>query len=136
MFVGVLRLSLRIPGARSLKDRRRVVRSFKDRVQARLRISIAEVGGLDEHQRAVLGVAVVARDAARCDELLAAAASMAGDLRDAELYDRVTEIIAFGEEGRGIEGSDLMAAGVALPEAEPSASDDWRVVDAGSERRP
>ena len=102
MFVGVLRLTLHIPGARSLKERRKVVRSFKDRVQARLRLSIAEVGGLDQHQRAVLGVAVGANDAARCDELLASAASMAGNIRDAVLTDRSTEIIPFGVEGKGL----------------------------------
>ncbi|MBW2524581.1 MAG: DUF503 domain-containing protein [Deltaproteobacteria bacterium] len=102
MFVGVMRLSFRIPSARSLKDRRRVVRSFKDRVHSRLRLSVAEVGGLDRHQEAVLGVAVVAKDAARCDELLASAGAMAGSVRDAVLVDRATEIIAFGGDGGGL----------------------------------
>ena len=102
MFVGVLRLTLRIAGARSLKDRRRVLRSFKDRVQARLRVSVAEVGGLDQYQHAVVGIAVVSKDATRCDELMATAASMAGSLRDAVLVDRQTEILPFGAEGRGV----------------------------------
>ncbi len=105
MFVGVLRLTLQIPGARSLKERRKVVRSFKDRVQARVRASIAEVGGHDDHQRCVFGVAVVARDAARVDELLSGVASMAGAIRDAVLTERAMEIIPFGDEGRGIETS-------------------------------
>src|SRR5262245_60036444 len=105
MFVGVLRLTFQIPGARSLKDRRRVVKSFKDRLQARLRVSVAEVGGLDEHQRAVVGVAVIANEAARVDELLSAAASMAGTVRDAVLVDRATEIIPFGGEGAGVRPS-------------------------------
>jgi uncharacterized protein len=102
MFVGVLRLTLQIPGARSLKERRKVVRSFKDRAIAKLRVSVAEVGGLDQYQRAVLAVAVVSSDAGRVDELLAAAASMAGTLRDAVLVDRVTEIIPFGPEGASL----------------------------------
>jgi uncharacterized protein YlxP (DUF503 family) len=102
MFVGVLRLTFQIPGARSLKDRRRVVRSFRDRVQAKLRLSIAEVGGYEEHRRAVLGVAAVANEAGRVDELLAAAASMAEVVRDAVLIDRATEILPFGSEGRGL----------------------------------
>jgi uncharacterized protein len=107
MYVGVLRLTLHIPGARSLKDRRQVVRSFKDRVQSKLRVSVAEVGGLDQHQRAVIAVAVVSGDAARVDELLSAAASMAGGLRDAILVDRATEIIPFGTEGRGMQAEAL-----------------------------
>ena len=55
MFVGVLRLSLDIVGARSLKDKRSVVKSLKERVQGRLRVSIAEVGALDDPRRATLG---------------------------------------------------------------------------------
>ena len=102
MFVGVLRLTFHIPSARSLKDRRRVVRSFKDRVQARLRASVAEVGGLDQHRRAVIGVVVVSNEASRVDELLSAAASMANSVRDAMLVDRATEIIPFGSEGAGV----------------------------------
>ena len=106
MFVGVLRLSFRIPGSHSLKDRRRVVRSFKDRVQARLRVSVAEVGALDEHRGAVIGVAVVSNEASRCDELLAAARSMAATLRDAVLVDCATEIVPFGDAGGGVRGGE------------------------------
>ena len=104
MFVGVLRVSLSIVGARSLKDKRSVVRSFKERVQARLKVSIAEVGGLDDPRRATLGVAVVSNDAAVCDHVLAAVAAMANTLPDAILTDRATEIVAFGEGGSGIAG--------------------------------
>lgn len=102
MFVGVLRLTFHIPGARSLKERRKVVRSFRDRVQARTHASIAEVGGHEQYQRAVFGVAVVSNEAARCDELLSAVATMANNVRDAVLTDRSTEIIPFGDEGQGL----------------------------------
>ena len=104
MFVGVLRLRLEIVGARSLKDKRRVVRSLKERAQARLRVSIAEVGVLDDPRRATLGVAVVANDAAHCDRILADVAAMAGSLPDAVLADRATEIVPFGEGGTGVRG--------------------------------
>jgi uncharacterized protein YlxP (DUF503 family) len=97
MFVGVSKLSLQIPGARSLKDKRQVVRSFKDRVRARLDVSIAEIEHHDLHQRATFGVAVVSGDASVCDEILASVASMAGGLRDALLADRQSEIIPIGE---------------------------------------
>ncbi len=100
-------MTLHIPSARSLKDRRRVVRSFKDRAVSKLRASVAEVGALDKYQRAVLAVAVVSNDAGRVDELLASAANMASTLRDALLVDRATEIIPFGEEGRGMERDAL-----------------------------
>lgn len=104
MFVGVQRLVLQIPGARSLKDRRQVVRSFKDRVQSRLRISIAEVGDLDRPQRATLAMAVVSNEAAVCDEVLAKAATMASTLANAVLADRATEVVSYGPGGAGIQG--------------------------------
>jgi uncharacterized protein YlxP (DUF503 family) len=72
VFVGVGRLVLSIPGARSLKDRRRVVKSLKDRMRAKLPVSLAEVGELERYQVATLGLAVVSNEAARCSEILAA----------------------------------------------------------------
>lgn len=104
MFVGVLRLSLSIVGARSLKDKRSVVRSFKERTQARLHVSIAEIGALDHPQRATFGVATVSNSAAQCDKVLETVASAAATLPDAILTDRATEIVSFGEGGIGIQG--------------------------------
>ena len=104
MFVGVQRVVLQIPGARSLKDRRQIVKSFKERLQARLRISVAEVGDLDNPRVATLAMAVVSNEAAFCDEVLARAATMASTLADAVLADRATEIIPFGRGGSGLQG--------------------------------
>ncbi len=64
MVVGMLRLDLAVFGSTSLKDKRRAIRSLKDRLASRFNASVAEVDGLDSHQRAVLGVALVANDAA------------------------------------------------------------------------
>jgi hypothetical protein len=69
-----------------------------------MKVSIAEVGPLDDPRRAVLGVAVVANSAAHCDKVLAGVASMAGTLPDAILSDRATEIIPFGDGGSGVQG--------------------------------
>ena len=102
MFVGVLRLTIATMGARSLKEKRKVIRSLKDRIQSKLRLSVAEVGALDEHRRGIIAVAAVARDAARVDELLAAAGRMAAQVRDGVLADRTTEIIPLGEDGEGM----------------------------------
>ena len=62
MFVGVLEATFYIPGSHSLKDRRRVIRSIKDRTRHRFNVSVAEVGELDLHQRATLGVALVGNE--------------------------------------------------------------------------
>ncbi len=98
MIVGVLRLTFHIPHARSLKEKRSVVRRFRDRVRARFDVSIAEVGALDLHQRAVFGVAVVSGDAAVCDSVLEKVAHEASVQPDAVLTDRETELVTMGEE--------------------------------------
>lgn len=104
MHVGVMRLILEIPGARSLKDKRQVVRSFKERVKAHIAVSIAEVGTLDKLQLATFGVAVVSGDAAVCEEILGRVTSLASQLPNALLTDRAVEIIPFGAEGKGVVG--------------------------------
>ena len=62
MVVGVLQLELSVPDAFSLKDKRRVIKSLKDRIAHDHNVSIAEVGALDEHRRCVLGMAMVSND--------------------------------------------------------------------------
>jgi hypothetical protein len=85
MVVGTLRIRLVIRGARSLKDKRRVVRSVKDRVRHRFNASVAEVEALDSIQTAVLGVAVVANDGAHVRSVLAQIGNLARLARNAEL---------------------------------------------------
>jgi uncharacterized protein YlxP (DUF503 family) len=63
MHIGVLQLELSITDAMSLKDKRRVVLSLKDRIAHGHNVSIAEVGAMDEHRRSILGVAMVSNDA-------------------------------------------------------------------------
>jgi uncharacterized protein YlxP (DUF503 family) len=63
MTVGSCKIELRIPDSQSLKAKRRVVKSLKDRVQARFNVGIAEVDRLDDWQRATLAVAAVSKDA-------------------------------------------------------------------------
>ena len=62
MTVGVLQFEISVPDAFSLKDKRRVVKSLKARIAHGHNVSIAEVGALDEHRRAILGVAMVSND--------------------------------------------------------------------------
>jgi uncharacterized protein YlxP (DUF503 family) len=70
LHVGVLEVSLLIRESRSLKDKRRVVRSIKDRVKARLNVSIAEVGDADLRQRADLAAVTVSGDRGHAESVL------------------------------------------------------------------
>lgn len=62
MIIGALKLKLAIFGATSLKDKRRVVSSLKERLIGRFHVSAAEVGALEHRQQAELGIAMVAND--------------------------------------------------------------------------
>lgn len=64
IWVGVLRVEVQVPGARSLKDRRMGVAHVRDRVRARHGFTVAEVGHREDHQRAVLAIASVSADPA------------------------------------------------------------------------
>ncbi len=59
MFVAVLRLVLHLPGCRSLKEKRSVLRPVLEAARGRFDVSAAEVGAQDARDRAVLGFAVV-----------------------------------------------------------------------------
>ena len=93
MAVGTLRIRLVIRGARSLKDKRRTVKSIKDRVRNKFNASIAEVGALESYQTAVLGVAVVANDHDYIRSVLSKITNLAGTTRDAELAECDMEIL-------------------------------------------
>jgi uncharacterized protein YlxP (DUF503 family) len=62
MTIGVLQVEVAVPDAMSLKDKRRVIKSIKDRITHSHNVSIAEVGALDEHRRCILGMAMVSND--------------------------------------------------------------------------
>jgi len=60
--VGALKVDLHIPGASSLKAKRQVVKSLKDRMRNRFNVSVAEVGQQDKWQRATLLIAMAGTD--------------------------------------------------------------------------
>lgn len=61
MVVGVSIFELHLPEARSLKQKRRVIKSLIERVHNRFRVSIAETDHHDLHQRTEIGIAMIAR---------------------------------------------------------------------------
>jgi uncharacterized protein YlxP (DUF503 family) len=71
MYVAALRVTIRIPHASSLKDKRSVVRHLVEASRQRFGVSASEVDGQDRRQVAVLGFAVVAPSAAHAEALLA-----------------------------------------------------------------
>lgn len=93
MVIGVLQFELLIHDAQSLKDKRRVVASLKDRLHRDLRVSVAEVGLQDRPAAARLAVALVATDGARAAQVLDKVVLTLRRLTDAELGDMTREVL-------------------------------------------
>jgi hypothetical protein len=68
MHVLLIKLSLQIPDAHSLKDKRRQIRSLKDRLRSKFNVSVAEIDALDNWQKAVIGVSMISIDKSYLDK--------------------------------------------------------------------
>jgi hypothetical protein len=62
MRVGTLRVDFRIPGSDSLKAKRKVMLSLRDRIRTRFPVAVAEVGHQELRARGMIGVAAVGEE--------------------------------------------------------------------------
>ena len=76
MIIGIVTARLSIPDARSLKDKRSVLRGLKDRVLNRMNVSVAEVGAQDLWQSAELAFVTVGADQEPVQQRISAVSSM------------------------------------------------------------
>ena len=70
MPVGLLTLELHIPDAQSLKDKRQVLRSLKDRLRREFNVAVAELDHQDVWQRSVVGVVTLSNEEKHVQESL------------------------------------------------------------------
>ena len=70
MRIGLLRLYVHLPSSQSLKDKRRVLRSLKDRVFANFNVAIAEIGENDKLQVGELGLVTIANERRFVEQVL------------------------------------------------------------------
>ena len=70
MTVCVLRLVISINGANSLKEKRQVVKSIKDRIKSKFNAAVAEVEQNDIWNSATLGVACISNDTRQIDSIM------------------------------------------------------------------
>jgi len=103
--IAFLTLELRIEGAHSLKDKRQVLRSLKDRLRTHFNVSVAELDSTDFWQRATVGVVSISGSADYLRGLMQnverAAARIANNA-GAELTDAYTEYLRELSEDRGM----------------------------------
>jgi len=92
MVVGTMKIILHLHDNRSLKGKRKVVRSMVDKIKHKFNVSIAEVGSNDKWQRIELGVSAVGNDRRHIDTSLNNILSYMESLYLAEIVDSSLEI--------------------------------------------
>jgi len=70
MVVGTLKIEFYLTDNRSLKGKRKIIRSMVDKVKSRFNVSIAEVGSNDKWQKIELGISAVGNDRRHIDSSL------------------------------------------------------------------
>jgi uncharacterized protein len=68
--VGVLTFELRLEHSHSLKDKRQVVKSLKDRLRARFNVAVAEIDLQEMWQRAIVSAVTISGDQKMAEEVL------------------------------------------------------------------
>ncbi|HEX8273159.1 MAG TPA: DUF503 domain-containing protein [Longimicrobiaceae bacterium] len=90
MVVGLVVWELHLPGCASLKEKRQVVKSLKDRLHNRFNVSVAETGHQDAHQRAELAACLVSGDRRHAQSVLSSVDRMVEEESEARIVDSYT----------------------------------------------
>ncbi|MFJ6699291.1 DUF503 domain-containing protein [Streptomyces sp. NPDC091272] len=85
MYVGTLSFDLLLGDVRSLKEKRSVVRPIIAELHRKFAVSVAEVGNMDLHRRAEIGLAVVSGDTGHIDDVLSRCERMVAARPEVEL---------------------------------------------------
>ena len=95
MVVGVAKLILRLPGNKSLKGKRKVIKSVCERLRQRFNLAVAETDVQDVWQTAELGIVTVGNQKSYIDSKLDKAINFVEDMQVAEIVDIQRELIHF-----------------------------------------
>ena len=91
MHILLIKINLHIPLAHSLKEKRREIKSLKDRLSSRFNASVAEVEALDKWQQAVLGVCMISNDKSYLDKQYSLIETIVLEYTELELIDMQRE---------------------------------------------
>ncbi len=107
MIVGAALIELHVHGSHSLKAKRGVVKSLSARLRNKFNVSVAEVGGQDTWQRAVLGLSACGSDPLRVRQILERAIDFVEAQHLAEVRETDIEILTLDHEaGAGLSDDD------------------------------
>lgn len=120
MFVGILQFELIVHGSESLKDKRRVVKSVKDRLHREHMVSIAEVAALDHQRLAVMGLALVSNSTRHVHRTFDGIVHKLRALHDAELGETMRQVLSGAEVGYSADPETEAGPNPEDPGGEPS----------------
>jgi uncharacterized protein len=92
--IGVLTLELRLENSHSLKDKRHVVQSLKDRLRHKFNVAVAEIDYQDTWQRAAVAAVTVSGDRVHAEKVLQSVEDEAASMLGAELAEVTLEWMA------------------------------------------
>jgi uncharacterized protein YlxP (DUF503 family) len=92
LLVGTCTVSFHIPGSGSLKSKRFILKSLKDRIRHKFNVSVAEVDHFDLWQRSTIAVAVVSRDGRFADRVIAKVLDLIESEADINVIDIKTDL--------------------------------------------
>jgi len=87
MNVGYGQIKFFLHGNRSLKDKRKIIKSMRDRVKNKFNVSISEIGDQDEWQSLQIGIAAVSSDSQYLDGLMTQVVEFIDNMHLAEMID-------------------------------------------------
>ena len=87
MTIGVLEVEMRIPGASSLKSKRMVIKSIKDRIRNKFNVSVSEISHLSSRQSCFLGIAHLSTSKPFTNRVLSEVLNFIQSFRQIELVD-------------------------------------------------
>ena len=93
MIVGVCTVELHFPDGHSLKAKRQILLSLKDRLRGKFNLSVAEVGDQELWQKAILGLACVANEGAHVNKVLDQALNLIRSVPTIELLRSKIELL-------------------------------------------
>lgn len=117
MIVGVAVVELRVHASQSLKEKRGVVRKIVGRLRHRFNVSVAEVGGQETWQRAVIGLSMAGSDEAVVRRALTRAVEFVDEMHLAELLASEIEMMRLPLE------VDAFGPGMDVEDAEDAEED-------------
>ena len=70
MIVGVVQVQMHFPGVGSLKGKRKILKSLKDRIKNKFNVSVGELDGHDLWQSSTIGVAIISNEKSFANSVL------------------------------------------------------------------